>query len=137
MNEPSRLRGKAEYRCVERAWGWVKDSRPRSQTRDLRSNDLHLEAKFGVDVSEAQRLKALEEKNTKLKKLLVERMPDVVTFRELFSNNDSIAARRALRSCICTLSRACRNGLLARRRGSEDDCPTIRPSSPAMPVHLE
>lgn len=95
MNEPS-LRGKAEYRCVERAWGWVKDSRPRSQTRDLRSNDLHLEAKFGVDVSEAQRLKALEEKNTKLKKLLVERMPDVVTFRELFSNNDStIAARRS------------------------------------------
>lgn len=52
-------------------------------------------AKFGVDVSEAQRLKALEEKNTKLKKLLVERMPDVVTFRELFSNNDSIAARRS------------------------------------------
>lgn len=95
MNEPSRLRGKADYRCVERAWGWVKDSRPGSQTRDLRSNDLHLEAKFGVDVSEAQRLKALEEKNTKLKKLLVERMPDVVTFRELFSNNGSIAARRS------------------------------------------
>lgn len=135
MNEPS-LRGKADNRCVERAWGWVKDSRPGSQTRDLRSNDLHLEAKFGVDVSEAQRLKALEEKNTKLKKLLVERSPMWLLFASFFQTM-IVSQLGALRSCICTLSRACRNGLLARRRGSEDDCPTIRPSSPAMPLHLE
>ena len=39
----------------------------------------------GMDVSEAKRLKALEEENAKLKKLLAEQMLDAATLRELLS----------------------------------------------------
>ena len=43
-------------------------------------------AKFGgMDVSEAKRLKQLEEENAKLKKLLAEQMLDVAAMRELLS----------------------------------------------------
>ena len=43
-------------------------------------------AKYGgMDVSEAKRLKALEEENAKLKKLLAEQMMDVAALRELLS----------------------------------------------------
>ena len=43
-------------------------------------------AKFGgMDVSEAKRLKALEEENAKLKKLLAEQMLDAAALRELLS----------------------------------------------------
>ena len=43
-------------------------------------------AKYGgMDVSDAKRLKALEEENTKLKKLLAEQMLDAAALRELFS----------------------------------------------------
>jgi putative transposase len=43
-------------------------------------------AKFGgMDVSEARRLKALEEENAKLKKLLPEQMLDAAALRELLS----------------------------------------------------
>ena len=37
----------------------------------------------GMEVSEAKRLKALEEENAKLKKLLAEQMMDVATLREI------------------------------------------------------
>jgi putative transposase len=43
-------------------------------------------AKFGgMDVSEAKRLKALEEENARLKKLLAEQMLDAAALRELLS----------------------------------------------------
>lgn len=43
-------------------------------------------AKYGgMDVSEAKRLKALEEENAKLKKLLAESMLDAAALRELLS----------------------------------------------------
>jgi putative transposase len=41
----------------------------------------------GMDVSEAKRLKALEEENKKLKKLLAESMLDVATLKELLGKN--------------------------------------------------
>lgn len=41
----------------------------------------------GMDVSEAKRLRALEEENTKLKKLLAEHMMDVATLREMLGKN--------------------------------------------------
>ena len=45
-------------------------------------------AKFGgMEVSEAKRLKALEEENAKLKKLLAEQMLDVAALRELLAKN--------------------------------------------------
>lgn len=43
-------------------------------------------ARFGgMDVSDAKRLKALEDENVKLKKLLAEQMLDVAALRELLS----------------------------------------------------
>ena len=45
-------------------------------------------AKFGgMDVSDARRLKALEDENAKLKKLLAESMMDVSTLREMLGKN--------------------------------------------------
>jgi putative transposase len=41
----------------------------------------------GLEVSEAKRLKTLEEENRKLKKLLAEQMPDVATLREMLAKN--------------------------------------------------
>src|SRR5437879_3995899 len=53
-------------------------------------------AKFGgMDVSEAKRLKALEDENAKLKKLLAEQMLDAAALRELLSKNGR--ARRQTR----------------------------------------
>ncbi len=54
-------------------------------------------AKFGgMEVSEAKRLKALEDENAKLKKLLAEQMLDAAALRELLSNGR--ACRQARRS---------------------------------------
>nr|WP_265575501.1 MULTISPECIES: IS3 family transposase [Bradyrhizobium] len=53
-------------------------------------------AKFGgMDVSEAKRLRALEEENAKLKKLLAEQMLDAAALRELLSKMVGPAAKRA------------------------------------------
>jgi putative transposase len=41
----------------------------------------------GMEVSEAKRLKGLEEENTRLKKLLAESMLDVATLREMLAKN--------------------------------------------------
>lgn len=41
----------------------------------------------GMEVSDAKRLKALEDKNAKLKKLLAESMVDVSTLREMLGKN--------------------------------------------------
>ncbi|MFW8584081.1 transposase [Rhizobium beringeri] len=45
-------------------------------------------AKYGgMEVSEAKRLKALEDENTRLKKLLAEQMLDAAALRELLAKN--------------------------------------------------
>jgi putative transposase len=61
----------------------------------------------GMEVSEAMRLKALEEENAKLKKLLAESMMDVSTLREMLGKDVwsapllQVAWRRSgLRKCI-------------------------------------
>ena len=41
----------------------------------------------GMDVSEARRLKALEDENAKLKRLLAESVMDVSTLKELLAKN--------------------------------------------------
>ncbi len=41
----------------------------------------------GLEVSEARRLKALQEENAKLKKLLAESVVDVATLREMLGKN--------------------------------------------------
>ncbi len=52
-------------------------------------------AKYGgMEVSEAKRLKALEDENTRLKKLLAEQMLDAAALRELLAKNGK-ACRQA------------------------------------------
>ncbi|SNX67516.1 helix-turn-helix protein [Cereibacter ovatus] len=51
----------------------------------------------GMTVSEAKRLKALEDENAKLKKLLAEQMLDMAAMKELLSKNGN--ARREARGC--------------------------------------
>ena len=59
-------------------------------------------AKYGgLDVSEARRLKALEEENRKLKKLLAESMLDTAALKELLAKNGK--ARRQARGCRSSL----------------------------------
>jgi putative transposase len=41
----------------------------------------------GMEVSDAKRLKALEDENRRLKKLLAEQMMDVATLKEMLTKN--------------------------------------------------
>ena len=41
----------------------------------------------GMEISEAKRLKALEDENARLKKLLAEQMMDVATLKEMLGKN--------------------------------------------------
>ena len=53
-------------------------------------------AKYGgMEVSGAKRLKALEDENAKLKKLLAEQMLDTAALRELLSKKNGRACRQA------------------------------------------
>ena len=68
-------------------------------------------AKFGgMDVSDAKRLKALEEENAKLKKLLAESMLDASALRELLAKNGKARRSSAKPSRICGPALACRSG---------------------------
>ena len=76
----------------------------------------------GMDVSEAKRLKQLEDENAKLKKLLAEQMLDAAALRELLAKNG-----RACRQARSSRASAGRDrpvgtaGLQHRQRRSQDD----------------
>ena len=57
--------------------------------RDLAADLLFLEIEVqrGLEVSEAKRLKALEDENRKLKKLLAEQVMDNATLKEMLAKN--------------------------------------------------
>lgn len=60
--------------------------RPVPQARHVRGTFYNWKAKFGgMTVSEAKRLKTLEDENAKLKKLLTEQMLDLAAMKELVS----------------------------------------------------
>ena len=71
----------------------MKEHEAGAKTADLARKHGISEATFynwkarfgGMDVSEAKRLKVLEDENAKLKKLLAEQMLDVAALRELLS----------------------------------------------------
>ena len=77
----------------ERTIGVLREQEVGAKTADLcRKHGIseatlyNWKAKYGgMDVSEAKRLKALEDENAKLKKLLAEQMLDVAALRELLS----------------------------------------------------
>ena len=73
--------------------GVLKEHEAGAKTADLARKHAISEATLynwkarygGLEVSEAKRLKALEDENAKLKKLLAEQMLDVAAMRELLS----------------------------------------------------
>ncbi|AUC56478.1 MULTISPECIES: IS3 family transposase [Rhodobacterales] len=95
-----------------------------------------LKAKYGgMEVSEAARLKALEDENTKLKRLLADTMLDNVVLKDLFGKELTTltkrreAALRAMRDHDISQRRACRLvGVDPKtvRRERPPDCPEIR-----------
>ncbi len=81
----AQVHGRADYCCV------LKEHEAGAKTADLarkhgvsEATIYNWKAKFGgMDVSEAKRLKQLEDENAKLKKLLAEQMLDAAALREL------------------------------------------------------
>src|SRR5215217_5915666 len=58
-------------------------------------------AKFGgMEVSEAKRLKTLEDENTRLKRLLADAMLDTAALKDLFDARDRAESCRASRGCL-------------------------------------
>jgi putative transposase len=88
-------------------------------------------AKYGgMDVYEAKRLKALEDENAKLKKLLAEQMLDAAALRELLSKNGR--ARRQARRGGAPAGQdgpVGTAGLFDRQRGPDDDPIPLRPAA--------
>ncbi|WP_376707010.1 transposase [Bradyrhizobium agreste] len=85
-DEASKVHGRADYRAIEGAGGWAKTADLARKHGVSEATIYNLKAKFGgMDVSEAKRLRALEEENAKLKKLLAEQMLDAAALRELLS----------------------------------------------------
>src|SRR3984957_6641983 len=76
----------------------------------------------GMDVSEAKRLKQLEDENAKLKKLLAEAMLDASALRELLSKNGRARRQARRRRASAGLNGPVGTaGLLHRWGGSQDD----------------
>jgi hypothetical protein len=85
-DEASTVHGRSDHWGAEGARGGGEDGGSGAQAWRLGSDALQLEAKCGgMDVSEAKRLKQLEDENAKLKKLLAEQMLDAAALRELLS----------------------------------------------------
>ena len=89
----------------EQIIGVLKDHEAGAKTADLARKHgvseatlYNWKAKYGgMDVSEAKRLKQLEDENAKLKKLLAEQMLDAAALRELLSKKNGGPRRQARR----------------------------------------
>ena len=122
----------------EQIIGVLKEHEAGAKTADLARKHgvseatLHnWKAKYGgMDVSEAKRLKQLEEENAKLKKLLAEQMLDAAALREFRQKNGR--ARRQARRRRASSGRdgpVGTAGLFDRRRGAQDDPLSIMPTA--------
>src|SRR6267154_1675228 len=88
-------------------------------------------ARFGgMEVSDAKRLKALEDENAKLKKLLAESMLDASALRELLAKMVGPAVKReAVAHLRSAFQMSERRGLLHHRRRSHDDPVSVLPAA--------
>jgi putative transposase len=88
-DEADQVHRGADHRGSARARSWREDGRSGSQARHLGISEATLynwKAKYGgMDVSDAKRLRALEDENRKLKKLLAESMLDQAALKELLT----------------------------------------------------
>ena len=81
--------------CEEQIIGILKEHQAGLGTKELCRKHGISDATFykwrsrygGMEISEARKLKALEEENRKLKKLLAESMLDVSTLKEMLGKN--------------------------------------------------
>jgi len=72
----------------EQIIGVLKERESGAKTADLARKLYNWKAKYGgMDVSEAKRLKQLEDENAKPKKLPAEQMLDATALRELLAKN--------------------------------------------------
>ena len=84
--EAQQVHRRTDHRGFAGARGRGEDSGSVPQARHAEATLYNWKAKFGgMDVSEAKRLRALEEENRKLKKLLAESMLDQAALKELLS----------------------------------------------------
>jgi hypothetical protein len=85
-DEAIEVHGRADHCGAARAGGRGEDGRCLSCHGISSATFYAWKAKYGgMDVSEARRLKALEDENTKLKKLLADAMLDNVALKDLLS----------------------------------------------------
>jgi putative transposase len=72
-----------------------KGRRSNSQARHFESHAVQLEGQYGrMDVSDAKRLRALEDENRKLKKLLAESILDQAALKQLLAKSVGPVAKR-------------------------------------------
>jgi putative transposase len=85
-DEASQLYGRADYRRLREHEAGAKAADLARKHGVSEATLYNWKAKFGgMDVSEAKRLRQLEDENAKLKKLLAEQMLDAAALRELLS----------------------------------------------------
>ncbi len=91
MNEEAEIYGRADHCGAEGARGGHAGLGALLAKRGVSDARIYKwRANYGgMEVSEAKRLKALEEENAKLKKLLAEQMLDVAALRELYAEGVS------------------------------------------------
>lgn len=85
-NEAFTVHGRTDHRNIKGAGGRREDGRSLPQARHLGCNLYKYKAKYGqMDVSEARKLKAFEDENAKLKRLLAEAMLDNAILNDVAS----------------------------------------------------
>ena len=82
-DEAVEVHGRADHCDPAGARGRIEDRGCLPQARDQQRNVLKWKAKYGLDVSEARRLKILTDENAKLKKLLAETMLDNAILKDV------------------------------------------------------
>jgi putative transposase len=87
-DEEETVHGRADHRHFAGAGSGREGRRSGAQYAVSEATLYNWKAKFGgMEVSEAKRLKALEEENAKLKKLLADQMLEEAALRELLGKN--------------------------------------------------
>jgi hypothetical protein len=80
------VRDEADHRGLEGVGGRDGTGGPTAQARDQTGTHYPWKAKYGgTEVSEAKRLKALEDENRRLKRLVADQALDIQMLKEIFS----------------------------------------------------
>jgi putative transposase len=95
-HEAKSVHGQADHRDPAGAGSWRGNGRCLPQTRISSATFYKWKAKYGgLEVSDAKRLRALEDENARLKKLLAEAMLDNAMLKDVASKKNGDARRKA------------------------------------------